>query len=479
MKQKKYMAAIAVGLSFLLAATGCGKEKDTETVKLTKGTLQTTVRETGTVVFDDSYTITPLSAGKILSADFEEGDTVTKGQVLYTVDSVDLSNSIEQAKVNLDKANEALKQSRRAAADLTVKAKASGLVTAVYVHVGDYVTPGTKIADIVENNTLKVTLPFSVPEGAISEGESAMLTLQSDGSVVYGTVEKVYESGQGFSGTTRGVNVEITLNNPGALKKGDSVVAAVGGYASLSAATLFSLTEQSVYSTQQGEVKTLSLREGARISAGTAVMTIKNDAVTNAVNNAQLSVKEIQTNIRQLQEKLSDYTLTSPIDGIVIEKKMKEGDIAQPGLALVTLADNGRLYVDAEIDELFIHEITEGQSAGVTVSDNGQMQYTGRVKRIDDAGTEENGVTYYTVRIELDDFTGLISGMSMDVCINTGEKETQYLPIGAVAGGKVRVKDGNKFVEKEVQTGIKTDLYIEVLSGIDEDMEVLAGGGSK
>ena len=38
MKQKKYMAAIAVGLSFLLAATGCGKEKDTETVKLTKGT---------------------------------------------------------------------------------------------------------------------------------------------------------------------------------------------------------------------------------------------------------------------------------------------------------------------------------------------------------------------------------------------------------------------------------------------------------
>ena len=83
------------------------------------------------------------------------------------------------------------------------------------------------------------------------------------------------------------MNVEITLNNPGALKKGDSVVAAVGGYASLSAATLSSLTEQSVYSTQQGEVKTLSLREGARISAGTAVMTIKNDAVTNAVNNAQ------------------------------------------------------------------------------------------------------------------------------------------------------------------------------------------------
>ena len=201
--------------------------------------------------------------------------------------------------------------------------------------------------------------------------------------------------------------------------------------------------------------------------------------MTNAVNNAQLSVKEIQTNIRQLQEKLSDYTLTSPIDGIVIEKKMKEGDIAQPGLALVTLADNGRLYVDAEIDELFIHEIKEGQSASVMVSDNGQMQYTGRVKRIDDAGTEENGVTYYTVRIELDDFTGLISGMSMDVCINTGEKDTQYLPIGAVAGGKVRVKDGNKFVEKEVQTGIKTDLYIEVISGIDEDMEVLAGGGSK
>lgn len=479
MKQKKHMAALLVGLSFLLAVCGCGKEKNTETVSLTKGNLQTTVFETGTVVFEDSYIITPLSTGKILSADFEEGDIVAKGQILYIIDSVDLKNQIEQAQINLEKANEALRQNKRAAEDLTVKAKATGLVTAVYVHVGDYVTPGTKIADIVENDTLKVTVPFSVPDGAISEGESAMLTLQSDGSVVYGTVEKVYESGQGFSGTTKGFNVEITLNNPGALKKGDTVVANIGGFASLSSAPLASLTEQSVYSTQQGEVKTLSLREGARISSGAAVMTIKNDAVTNAVNNAQLNVKEIQTNIKQLQEKLADYTLTSPIDGVVIEKKMKAGDIAQPGLALVTLANNGALYVDVDIDEMFIHQIQVGQIVNAAVSDNEEMQYTGRVKRIDDAGTEENGVTYYTVRIELDNVTDLIEGMSMDVCIITGEKDTQYLPISAVAGDKVKVRNGNKTVEREVQTGIKTDKYIEILSGINEEDEVLIGGDSK
>ena len=51
--------------------------------------------------------------------------------------------------------------------------------------------------------------------------------------------------------------------------------------------------------------------------------------------------------------------------------------------------------------------------------------------------------------------------------------------IGGRYVGTVNTGIENKFVEKEVQTGIKTDLYIEVLSGIDEDMEVLAGGGSK
>lgn len=478
MIRKRYGLALMFFGVFLLTAAGCGEDRNVETARLMNGTLETTVCETGTVVFNDSYTIKPLSAGTILSADFEEGDAVTRGQVLYVVDSVDLTNQIEQAKINLEKAKETLKQSKQAAEDLTVKAKASGVVTEVYVHVGDYVTPGTKLADIAKDNTLKVTVPFSVPEGAIFEGVGAAVAMQG-GNVAYGSVKKVYASGQNVDGALRNVNAEIILENPGALKKGDMVTAAIGGYTSLSAAALTSDAAQSLYTAKQGEVKTLSLREGEAVSRGAQVMTLENDAVTNAVNNAQLSVKEIQTNIDQLEEKLDDYTLTSPIDGIVIEKTMKKGDIAQPGLPLVTIADNGTLYVDVDIDGMFIHEIKEGQNVRLSVTENKDMQYTGRVKRMSDTGTEENGVTYYTVRIELDDITGLISGMSMDVEIITGEKDTQYLPADAVSGDKVKIKDGNKVVERDIQTGIKNDLYIEVLSGIDEDTEVLIEGMEK
>ena len=45
----------------------------------------------GTITAADTYTVKPMVKGTVLTADFEVGDTVSKGNVLYTIDSSDMA----------------------------------------------------------------------------------------------------------------------------------------------------------------------------------------------------------------------------------------------------------------------------------------------------------------------------------------------------------------------------------------------------
>jgi HlyD family secretion protein len=220
----------------------------------------------------------------------------------------------------------------------------------------------------------------------------------------------------------------------------------------------------------------VAIREGDRVTVGKAVATLKNDAVTNAVSNTALSVKDIQTTLSQFERKLADYTISAPIDGVVITKTAKETDIAAVGVPLAVVADRGRLYVNTDIDEMYIKDVAVGQRVTVTPQNQPEPVYTGRVDRVSDSGNGKNGVTYYAVRIEPDGTEGLIAGMNVDVSIITAAKDNAaYLPNSAVSGEKVTVLEGDAQLERHVRTGIKTKSYTEILSGVEPGELVVDG----
>ena len=66
----------------------------------------------GTITAADTYTVRPMVKGSILTADFEVGDTVSKGDVLYTIDSSDVASSVEKAQLSLDQAQKQLRRRR-------------------------------------------------------------------------------------------------------------------------------------------------------------------------------------------------------------------------------------------------------------------------------------------------------------------------------------------------------------------------------
>lgn len=465
-------AALALGLLVLSGCSGSDQE-GYRTVQPDTGPVKYRVEDTGTVTYADNYTIVPTVNGIVTECTFQEGDSVTAGQTLYTIDSDALEDQIVQAQLSVDSAQASLSQAQAACADLTVVSHASGSVTAVNVHVGDMISAGTPVAQVVDSLNLKLTVPFSLEDAAaLTPGSAAVISFPGMADTLTGTVVRVYDTPVALSGSRTGVNVEFSFRNPGPLASGASAMASVNGVQCMEAGTIAYATEQAIYSAQSGQVLTLSIQEGESVTAGQTILTLKNDSLTNAVTNASLQVRSAQTSLSQLMDQRADYTVTAPVDGTILSRTVKQGDLASAGNPMAVLAQPEALCVHASIDEQYIDRVGTGQSASITfTTDTGEQRtYTGSVRRVEDTGVTSGGVTDYTVEIALDNTDGLRDGMNVSVSILTeGKENCLRVPVKAVDGDTVQVLRNGKTETVTVETGLWGSDYVEILSGITEE----------
>lgn len=462
----------ALGL-FLLSGCSGSDQDEYRTVQPDTGPVEYRVEDTGTVTYADNYTIVPTVSGTVTECTFQEGDSVTAGQTLYTIDSDALEDQIVQAQLSVDSAQASLSQAQAACADLTVVSHASGSVTAVNVHVGDMISAGTPVAQVVDSLNLKLTVPFSLEDAAaLTPGSAVVISFPGMADTLTGTVVRVYDTPVALSGSRTGVNVEFSFRNPGTLASGASAMASVNGVQCMEAGTIAYATEQAIYSAQSGQVLTLSIQEGESITAGQTILTLKNDSLTNAVTNASLQVRSAQTSLSQLMDQRADYTVTAPVDGTILSRTVKQGDLASAGNPMAVLAQPDALCVHASIDEQYIDRVGTGQSVSITfTTDTGEQRtYTGSVRRVEDTGVTSGGVTDYTVEIALDNTDGLRDGMNVSVSILTeGKENCLRVPVKAVDRDTVQVLRNGKTETVTVETGLWGSDYVEILSGITEE----------
>ena len=462
----------ALGL-FLLSGCSGSDQDEYRTVQPDTGPVEYRVEDTGTVTYADNYAIVPTVSGTVTECTFQEGDSVTAGQTLYTIDSDALEDQIVQAQLSVDSAQASLSQAQAACADLTVVSHASGSVTAVNVHVGDMISAGTPVAQVVDSLNLKLTVPFSLEDAAaLTPGSAAVISFPGMADTLTGTVVRVYDTPVALSGSRTGVNVEFSFRSPGTLASGASAMASVNGVQCMEAGTIAYATEQAIYSAQSGQVLTLSIQEGESVTAGQTILTLKNDSLTNAVTNASLQVRSAQTSLSQLMDQRADYTVTAPVDGTVLSRTVKQGDLASAGNPMAVLAQPDALCVHASIDEQYIDRVGTGQSVSITfTTDTGEQRtYEGSVRRVEETGVTSGGVTDYTVEIALDNTDGLRDGMNVSVSILTeGKENCLRVPVKAVDGDTVQVLRNGKTETVTVETGLWGSDYVEILSGITEE----------
>lgn len=160
-------------------------------------------------------------------------------------------------------------------------------------------------------------------------------------------------------------------------------------------------------------------------------LTAANAQVTIAeaqVANAKASVVQAEASLFQARIDLERCSIRSPVDGIVINRVVEEGQTVAASMSapvLFTIAQDMRqMQVEASVDEADIGRVEADQAATFTVEAFPDKRFHGTVTQVRKAANEELNVVTYTVIISADNRdASLLPGMTATVEVITGEKQ--------------------------------------------------------
>ena len=209
--------------------------------------------------------------------------------------------------------------------------------------------------------------------------------------------------------------------------------------------------------------------------------------------------------LAKAQRNLSYATITSPIDGVVINRAVEEGQTVAAGFETPTLftiaADLTQMQVVADVDEADIGDVKEGQRVSFTVDAYPNDTFDGEVTQIrlgstsssSTGSSSESVVTYEVVISAQNPDLKLKPRLTANVTIFTLDKKgILCVPAKALrfnpeapliseedivndvnAEHKLWTKDGNVFTAHAVKTGISNGIQTEIIDGVSEGTPVV------
>lgn len=484
--------------------------RNTSTV--TKGSLTSELSSSGTVSPKDTYSITSLVEGEVIAADFEEGDQVVEGQILYQIDVSSMESELTSANNSLERASnsyaQALADYQEALSDYsgnTYKSTRSGFIQTLNIEAGDKVSSNTDLAAIYNDQTMKMKVPFLSGEAAlIGAGSQGVITLADTGEQLAGVVTAVSNMDEVLDGGRLVRYVTLEVANPGGLTTGHTAVVTIGEFTSAQEGSFEPVTNTTMKADISGsvEVEALLVHEGDYVTAGTPIFRMKSkdaekiiQSYKDAMDQAQEKVESAQSKVDSTRDSYENYTITAPISGQVISKSIKAGDnISKSSSGSTTMAviyDLSEVTFEMSVDELDVRSVAVGQKVEITADAVEGKIFTGTVTNISLESSQSNGVTNYPVTVTLDEVGDLLPGMNVDGRIILDEaKDTLMIPVDALMrGNRVYVKDDTVtetqggipagFRAVEVETGLVNDEYVEILSGLEEGETVYVSESSK
>lgn len=225
----------------------------------------------------------------------------------------------------------------------------------------------------------------------------------------------------------------------------------------------------------------------------------------NDFESARLSYQQAKSqvniqkqNVAKARTNLGYATITAPIDGVVLNRAVEEGQTVASSFSTPTLftiaQDLTDMRVIADVDEADIGGVCEGQRVTFTVDAYPDETFNGSVTQVrQEAVTESNVVTYQVVISAPNDDLKLKPGLTANVTIFVQErngvlavasKALRFTPneklleenqkiIDCEGENKLWVREGDNFKAVPVEVGMTNGMLTEIVSGIKADTEVL------
>jgi len=170
-----------------------------------------------------------------------------------------------------------------------------------------------------------------------------------------------------------------------------------------------------------------------RARMGEFMSTSKKKEAKNKMEEAELNIKELKrkkeaarAQLQYYRAQARQYTLNSPIAGVVSEVKVEPGEMARVGTPLIRIVDPTAIEVPARLPERYLHAVEAGQRVQVRFIHADADPFTGRVETILPVVDSSSGTLTAKVLVELKT-REVVPGMECEVRFRpteTAEKET-------------------------------------------------------
>lgn len=398
----------------------------------------------GQVDAADHIAVMSRTPGMVDQVFVNVGDFVNAGDVLFTMDPVDIENNINSLVAQL------------ATADAAVNAARTGVAQAGGSAVQQQILQAT--GGVAQAETALIQAETNVEQSALS---------LSQAQIAYDTARQSYNDTRslfsaGVATRIQMDQVEMSLSN--AQITLDQAV------------NNTSLAEAALTQAQTSLQQALDSQHLVTADIPAETRQRAQDGLAQAI--AQRN--SIAVNLQAARERLDDAAITSPISGIIASRNIEPQTMLGQGTAPFTVVSADSVRVNVEVTEAIIASIEAGQNVTVYITAAYQAPFIGIVSFASPAANPMTST--FTVEVSVDNRDGLIRpGMFAEVFFTRAQAENAVV----VPRSAVLTEDGQMVVylaegeiaeRRIVETGIDNGVEIEVISGLSPGEMLIVTG---
>jgi len=408
-----------------------------QTATVTQGNILITADGSGNLQPSAEKTMSFRVTGSVSAVNVQVGDHVKKGDVLATLDTVNLQNTVRDATYTLEQARLALKKAQSKAESGTELAIA---------------------AQSLENARL----------GILSAQTSYSSTLLNDTALSLQQAKFWNDYWQSELG-----DAWLALNqNPNSdsrkIQYEDKGSRAAAAHASM---VLLQLqTDNNLTAAQRSLIS-------ARQSYLTALQNYNDAKISDPVKEAELTVLKAETALTQAQVNLEYARLIAPISGTITAVSIEaDNSISSNSTGSITIADLDTPEVLFYVEESDLGKVAVGNAVSMTFEALEDRAFTGKVLRVEPELRTQGNTQALQVYASVDtpsEPTTFLTGMSVEVTVIAHEARNAALaPLVALrelTTGQYAVfvvKDDGTLELRPVQVGLKDLVHAEIKSGV-------------
>lgn len=501
------IAAALVVIAAIGTAAGGGQETvpTVETVAVKKGSVTQEVDASGTVESEIKKTFFSPVNGEIQTMNAQVGDTVQAGTGIIGFNLEALEEENQKAEMNVRSGQLDLQDARQQASEAQAKvADAQARIPELEAQIQDtenwIADLKQQIADAQTNaqNDAQAQLEQAQAEAAaayeadlanfqnqtlpeyeqnLAQAEETMYNCQealNKAEEDYGnekiTVEEYSDKEKEYQQAQQAFQ-DLRSNPPAQPNQADYAVSPEAFAGAADTSELESQLETATSDLAQLQSDLASQKAIAEADTGGLTQAAQ-DKMQISNNLAELEAKSLQELLEEGRKGIQ-----AEFKGVISDAKVTQGAQVTQGMELFTLQSTEQVSVNANISKYDFDKVKEGQKAVVTLGDS---EYQGTVKKISKiaiANEKGNPMIGVTVHIDNPD-DNIFIGVDAKVSILAAQAENvPLLPVEVVNIGKdgsfcYVVKDG--VIQKQnIETGVTSDSYVEVKSGLKEGDAVI------